>query len=293
MSAGGRDARAGVGAGLREADGTGLRAAGDARSPAPEGTGARATAGPGPRRAGSTGARADGGKDLPPSDGTASRATYGTGSPPLGDPGPRTTDVTDRRVTVGSGSSPSEGMAPRDAYGTTPRDACRTDSPPVDDRGSRAWEARAACRFQDAELWFSRRTWARAMAICAACPVLEHCRAAVLRREKGLPRCHRNGVVAGLTGPQRHALDRRAEREAGGGREPQARSPAAPRPACPAPCGTRAAYQRHLRRREPVDEACRSANARGAGRYRRTGSTTPRPPSPRCGPDPRSSSPEH
>lgn len=261
MSAGGREARAGVGAGVREADGTGLRAADDARSPAPQGT--------------------------------ASRAAYGTGSPPLGDPGPRMADVTDRRVTVGSGSSPVEGMASRDAHRAGPQDACRAASPPVDERGSRAWEARAACRFQDAELWFSRRTWARAMAICAACPVLENCRAAVLRREKGLPRCHRNGVVAGLTGPQRHALDRRAEREAGGGREPQARSPAAPRPACPAPCGTRAAYQRHLRRREPVDEACRSANARGAGRYRRTGSTTPRPPSPRCGPDPRSSSPEH
>ncbi|MFE8012715.1 WhiB family transcriptional regulator [Streptomyces antibioticus] len=199
--------------------------------------------------------------------------------------GSRTADVADRRVTVGSGSSPVEGVGPQDA--------CCTASAAGDERGSRAWEARAACRFQDAELWFSRRTWARAMAICAACPVLENCRAAVLRREKGLPRCHRNGVVAGLTGPQRHALDRRAEREAGGGREPQARSPAAPRPACPAPCGTRAAYQRHLRRREPVDEACRSANARGAGRYRRTGSTTPRPPSPRCGPDPRSSSPEH
>ncbi|RSM85092.1 hypothetical protein DMH25_45045, partial [Streptomyces sp. WAC 01325] len=41
----------------------------------------------------------------------------------------------------------------------------------------------------------------------------------------------------------------------------------------PAPCGTRAAYQRHLRRGEPVDEACRAANAREAGRYRRTGST--------------------
>ncbi|KUN17301.1 hypothetical protein AQJ23_40885 [Streptomyces antibioticus] len=43
-----------------------------------------------------------------------------------------------------------------------------------------------------------------------------------------------------------------------------------------APCGTRAAYQRHLRRGEFVDEACRDANARGAGRYRRTGSTRDR-----------------
>jgi hypothetical protein len=27
----------------------------------------------------------------------------------------------------------------------------------------------------------------------------------------------------------------------------------------PAPCGTHAAYTRHLRRKEPVDEACRAA----------------------------------
>ncbi|MFE7895394.1 hypothetical protein [Streptomyces sp. NPDC057412] len=48
----------------------------------------------------------------------------------------------------------------------------------------------------------------------------------------------------------------------------------------PAPCGTRAAYQRHLRRGEPVDAACRAANTYEAGRYRRTGSTRARPPRP-------------
>jgi hypothetical protein len=147
------------------------------------------------------------------------------------------------------------------------------------DGGSRAWESRAACRYQDADLWFSRRSWPAAMAICAACPVLDHCRAAVLRREEGLPRCGRNGVIAGLTGPQRHALDGRVNRQqqppepagpAEGG------DPAGPPPGKPPPCGTRAAYQRHLRRREPVDEACRAANALGVGRYRRTGSTRAR-----------------
>ena len=31
-------------------------------------------------------------------------------------------------------------------------------------------------------------------------------------------------------------------------------------PKPPAPCGTKAAYERHLRRKEPVDDACRRAN---------------------------------
>ncbi|MGW3019934.1 WhiB family transcriptional regulator [Streptomyces longwoodensis] len=137
----------------------------------------------------------------------------------------------------------------------------------------RAWELRASCRDQDAEVWFSRRTQERALAICAACPVLSACRGAVLEREAGLPRCHREGIVAGLTGAQRYALDRRAP--SGGRLEPSARPDARDRPrtAAPAPCGTRAAYQRHLRKGEPVDDACRTANARGAGHYRRTGST--------------------
>ncbi|MER6673683.1 WhiB family transcriptional regulator [Streptomyces sp. NPDC000983] len=183
------------------------------------------------------------------------------------------------------------------------------------DGGSRAWESSAACGQRDAELWFSRRSSSAAVAICASCPVLDACRAAVLQRERGLPRCRRQGVVAGLTGAQRHALDRLAGRQQAQDRrqapprqrtpdrrpaqdaapardtEPApdvrpvaARRPAPPPggdrpatvPAQPAPCGTRAAYQRHLRRGEPVDDACRAANARDAGRYRRTGSTRER-----------------
>ncbi|MEU6545352.1 WhiB family transcriptional regulator [Streptomyces sp. NPDC046859] len=243
-------------------------------------------------------------------------------------------------------------------------------TPAVPDGGSRLWELRAACREWDAELWFTRRTWPLAVAICALCPVLEPCRDAVLRRERGLPRCRRQGVVAGLTGPQRHALEqtghspgalpappsrrpvapdsppgpvrpalvRRAESgppaappvpapptpptpatpltppapAPPGPPAPEERNPPDPGPPPsgprsgadeadppapdrrtaerggdtpsrirPAPCGTRAAYQRHLRRGEPVDAACRAANTYEAGRYRRTGSTrarVPRPP---------------
>ncbi|MFJ8633051.1 WhiB family transcriptional regulator [Streptomyces sp. NPDC093568] len=148
------------------------------------------------------------------------------------------------------------------------------------DGGSRVWEASAACGERDADLWFSRSSWPTAVAICAACPVLDPCRAAVLQREKGLPRCRRQGVVAGLTGAQRHDLERAANpprRQAPRSGESVDRAApldrAGPPRTRPAPCGTRAAYQRHLRRGEPVDEACRAANAREAGRYRRTGST--------------------
>ncbi|MFC8348998.1 WhiB family transcriptional regulator [Streptomyces sp. NPDC057280] len=223
------------------------------------------------------------------------------------------------------------------------------------DAGSRAWETSAACRGQDADLWFTQRYTSTALAICAACPVLDPCRTAVLHRERSLPRCDRQGIIAGLTGAQRHALAQTADgpprrntepppappdddvpptptpdRSTGPSRRPPTGSrrphPAArplraaappprtaaappprtatgppsvrvddpvppetppsgdgpygrdardPRPRL-APCGTRAAYQRHLRRGEFVDEACRDANARGAGRYRRTGSTRDR-----------------
>ncbi|MFI1210167.1 WhiB family transcriptional regulator [Streptomyces sp. NPDC020802] len=136
---------------------------------------------------------------------------------------------------------------------------------------SREWESNALCRNEDPELWFSDRSRAIARALCHSCQVLVECRAAVLRRENGLPECDRGGIVAGLTGPQRHALDKRLERP-----PPPPPEPRRP-PVEPAFCGTRSAYQRHLRRGEPVDDACRAANARSASHYRRTGTTFFRP----------------
>lgn len=47
------------------------------------------------------------------------------------------------------------------------------------------------------------------------------------------------------------------------------------------PCGTVAAYQRHVRLREPIDDACRDA-MRTYQRVRRTGTTEPREVQP-CG----------
>lgn len=39
-------------------------------------------------------------------------------------------------------------------------------------------------------------------------------------------------------------------------------------PKPPAPCGTKAAYERHLRKKEPVDDACRRANTVSKRRQR-------------------------
>ena len=39
-------------------------------------------------------------------------------------------------------------------------------------------------------------------------------------------------------------------------------------PDFPAPCGTKAAYERHLRRKEPVDEECRLANTKAQRKTR-------------------------
>lgn len=40
-----------------------------------------------------------------------------------------------------------------------------------------------------------------------------------------------------------------------------------------APCGTRSAYQRHARNKEPIDDACRAANTAAGGQYAHTGTT--------------------
>lgn len=42
----------------------------------------------------------------------------------------------------------------------------------------------------------------------------------------------------------------------------------------PAPCGTPAAYQRHLRDGDPIDDDCRAAHAERASRYRARKKTT-------------------
>jgi hypothetical protein len=134
----------------------------------------------------------------------------------------------------------------------------------------REWELKAACRTQDPELWFSKKSWSRARKICTdECPVLDECLAAILAREALTPDSLRCGIVAGLTGAQRAKLaaGQRAESKAAKPQKP----PGSGRK--PSPCGTEGAYQRHVRKGEPIDQPCKDAHALAHREYRRTGST--------------------
>lgn len=135
----------------------------------------------------------------------------------------------------------------------------------------RDWELKAACRAQDPNIWFSKTTWTQAKKICMeVCPVREECLEAILARESLTAVTLRFGIVAGLTGAQRakHSAKASAAKKAG---KPMPKPPGAGRPL--APCGTKSAYERHRRKKEPIDQACRDAQALANREYRRTGST--------------------
>ena len=132
----------------------------------------------------------------------------------------------------------------------------------------REWELKALCRSQDPEIWFSKKTLSQAKKICTdECPVREECLEAILARESLTADSLRSGIVAGLTGQQRAKLAaaQRSEKPA----KPK-KAPGTGRPL--APCGTRSAYHRHVRKQEPIDDECRAANSRAAVEYRATGS---------------------
>ncbi|MFC7909019.1 WhiB family transcriptional regulator [Streptomyces nigra] len=134
----------------------------------------------------------------------------------------------------------------------------------------RDWELQALCRREDPDIFFSRSTVAAAKAVCGSCPVRGTCLEATLRREEGLAKTDRCGIAAGLTGAQRAAIAKaRGEKS----KLPEgSRGPGRPL----APCGTRSAYQRHIKRSEPVDAACQAANAAASKDYLVTGTTAGR-----------------
>lgn len=138
----------------------------------------------------------------------------------------------------------------------------------------REWELQAACRSQDPDIWFSSKSIGLARQICQGCPVQMDCLEAALVREAGVAKAFRTGLVANTTGAQRWSIEQQRKAAAGvpkpkPKRKPTRRPPSKSVP----PCGTPAAYQRHLRREEPIDQACREANAAARRQYRRTGST--------------------
>jgi WhiB family redox-sensing transcriptional regulator len=112
----------------------------------------------------------------------------------------------------------------------------------------RGWRAAALCAAtDDPDLWFPAGLTApyhaqihQAKTTCLRCPVLREC------REWALTHGTDDGIWGGLDWEELRLLRRRERR--GKGRSE------------PLPCGTPAAYRRHLRNGEPIDNACRTAN---------------------------------
>ena len=136
------------------------------------------------------------------------------------------------------------------------------------------WRDDAACLEVDPELFFPTSYGppgavqiGQAKAVCHGCPVRSACLEDAMAAEGDAGRAVRTGIRGGLTPGQRRQLyeDRQARAR---GEEPE---PKTGRP--PAVCGTRSAYQRHVKKREPIDDACRQANREASNRLRQTGTT--------------------
>jgi WhiB family redox-sensing transcriptional regulator len=107
------------------------------------------------------------------------------------------------------------------------------------------WQDRAACTGTDPKLWFptsSDPTAARAaVGICHTCPVAAQCLQYAIDEEL------RFGVFGGTTASQRAKM--RTGRPVSKMRKWSD----------PKPCGSMAAWRRHLRNKEPIDDLCRMA----------------------------------
>ena len=117
------------------------------------------------------------------------------------------------------------------------------------------WRDRAACadpRYKPIrDFWFAddstRNEVRTATTICGHCPVRTACLTAAADEEAGRGEQYMFGIRGGLTSKQRWLQKKRDA----------ARKVRAPKP--PAPCGTTAAYDRHVRDGEHIDDACREA----------------------------------
>lgn len=104
------------------------------------------------------------------------------------------------------------------------------------------WMQLAECRGLDPELFHAEQgeSTREAKAVCAGCPVKAACLAHALDNHEKV------GVWGGLSGQERRRLQRQRTL---------------------APCGTRAAYVRHVKRGEPTCDACKAANAEHHRKY--------------------------
>ncbi len=108
---------------------------------------------------------------------------------------------------------------------------------------TKTWRDDAACRGRTDLDWFRQgKPPPEVRALCAACPVQAECLADDLSR--GLEEIHY--FRAGMTAPERRRL---------------LRSDRPPRPRELMPCGTAAAYRRHLRGGDEACTLCKLANA--------------------------------
>jgi ribosomal protein S21 len=148
-----------------------------------------------------------------------------------------------------------------------------------------AWSRQATCAdpaYADHrdELWYAlpkeRDAVNEAKTICNGCPVRQACLEDAMKAEGGAGHSNRHGIRGGLTPSQRHRLyeelRRRAKAAAAESTADDVPAPAKTgRP--PAECGTRSGYQRHVKKGEPIDDACRRANTQATAQLRRTGTT--------------------
>lgn len=156
------------------------------------------------------------------------------------------------------------------------------------------WRDRAACATEDPDLFFPVGTGEasvlqtqQAKAVCQRCPVTSTC------LDWALTTGQNAGVWGGLSEDERRASPARKprsrqlrpcgtraayQRHLYRGEQPCELCQAAnrvdqsSRPRL-VPCGTNSAYQRHIRKGEPIDEACRIAHNQADRRLRNTGTT--------------------
>lgn len=127
------------------------------------------------------------------------------------------------------------------------------------------WTDDAACArpgyLKIREFWFADDSHTdqvrTATTICGHCPAKDACLTAAVDEETGRGEQSMYGIRGGLTAKERWLKKKRESR--------QATRATAKGPKPPAECGTLAAYHRHSRAGEPIDEACRAA----ATEYRR------------------------
>lgn len=107
------------------------------------------------------------------------------------------------------------------------------------------WRTQAACRNTDTDIFFDPTRTEEALNICDRCPVILDCREYAT---------HYPGAINEIQGIWGGKTDKQIQRT-------RARNPRAANPRLTLkPCGTYAAYRRHLKYGTPPCHACQQAN---------------------------------